>query len=255
MCDGRFVVHIETYKNIEELSNGAAKLFVTLSSECISKSNIFHVALSGGKTPKKMFERLCIERLREAIDWNNVHLFWGDERCVPPENETSNYRLVYDSCIKQIDIPDANIHRIKGELNPHEATVHYEHELKKAFSEGEFPCFDLIFLGLGEDGHTASIFPYSEAIHESKRLMIHTRKEGEDYERITTTFPVINHAKNIVFLVSGVNKSQALNSTIYGVFQPDRYPAQMVKPEQGSVYWLIDEDAATLIKGKIKVGE
>jgi 6-phosphogluconolactonase len=206
------------------------------------------LALSGGTTPRAVYVLLGSEPFRSAIPWRNVHCFWGDERCVPPENPESNYRMVRESLLDRIAIPSGNIHRIAGELPPEQAAAQYEAELHSYFgspSAGNMQ-FDLILLGLGDDGHTASIFPGTNAESEQQKIVVAVSPRTVPQPRVTLTLPVLNQAKQILFLVSGERKAAIVKEILEG--EEGRYPSQKVHPVAGDVRWLLDADAASLLQ-------
>jgi 6-phosphogluconolactonase len=215
----------------------------------------FTVALSGGSTPKKMFEILGNdERLKKGVKygaWDYLHFFWSDERHVPPDHAESNYKLAYDSMLSPLGIREANIHRIKGELeDAGVAAQQYEAEILRDFpaAEGQFPRLDLIFLGIGPDGHTASLFPGTKALQEEKRLVV-SNWVGKFYtERITMTAPLLNSAACVVFLVSGQDKALPVKAVLEGRYEPQQLPAQLIRPESGKLIWLLDSAAASLLR-------
>lgn len=228
--------------NPEELALAAAELFRDAALQAITAQGSFSAALSGGATPRRLFRRLGTS-YRKTIVWDRVHLFWSDERCVPRDHEQSNFRLAYDELISCIWIPSENVHRIKGELRPEEAAHYYEADMKKHFDE-DLPAFDLIMLGVGPDGHTASLFPGSEALREKQRLALPVFSNTALHWRVTLTLPVMNNAQQIVFLVSGSSKA-AIVREILGNKQRNHYPASLVQPSHGSIIWLLDRDAAS----------
>jgi 6-phosphogluconolactonase len=213
--------------------------------EAIDARSLATVALAGGATPKGVYERLGADESTQRVDWTKVHLFWGDERSVPPASSESNYRLVKDSLFARVDIPEKNIHRIMTEKAPREAALEYEQVIERFFSltEDQFPAFDLVLLGLGEDGHTASLFPSNPVVNERSRLVVEVFVNKVAQYRITLTLPVINNARAVVFVVSGTRKA----SIVREVFTSGtiRFPAQMVRPVSGELYWLLDQDAAS----------
>jgi len=186
--------------DVDELNRKAAERFITLAADAISRSGRFTVALSGGSTPKALYSLLASPAYRERIDWSRIHLFWGDERCVPPDHPESNFRMVQESLLSRIQIPSENVHRMMGEKEPEQARQEYEEHLKQFFRlpPGEVPRFDLILLGLGEDGHTASLFPGSAALNENQRLVATIYVEKLKAQRLTLTLPVINAAAQII---------------------------------------------------------
>lgn len=227
--------------NTEDLAAEAARLFRDASEHAIAGHGRFSVALSGGSTPQQLFRHLGAS-YRKKIAWDRVHLFWSDERCVPRDHEQSNFRLAYDELISRIWIPGENVHRIKGELRPLEAARYYEAEMKKHFGE-DLPVFDLILLGVGPDGHTASLFPGSGILRETQRLALPVFSDTALHWRVTLTLPVLNSAKQVIFLISGRAKAGIVSSLI-GLKEHKGYPAAMVNPAAGSITWLLDRAAA-----------
>ncbi|HEY7406188.1 MAG TPA: 6-phosphogluconolactonase, partial [Candidatus Angelobacter sp.] len=192
---------------------------------------------------------LLAQEYKTSLPWSKVHIFFGDERSVPPDHPDSNYRMANESLLSQVAIPGENVHRILAELDPEPAAQEYENQLREFFhvAGDAWPRFDLIMLGLGEDGHTASLFPGSSALEESSRLVAPTWVEEKKTFRITLTYPVLNHAAEVEFLVSGAGKAQILRD----VLRPSTdstYPAQRVQPENGRLLWLLDQDAARLLQ-------
>jgi len=232
-------------ENAKELSIKGANYFIDCVSESINKSACFNVALSGGSTPKALYYLLSKNDYNKNIEWKKVHFFWGDERAVPAHDEESNFRMAFEILLKQIDIPQSNIHRIKGELIE-EAAQLYSRELEeniKIKKEG-MPVFDLIILGLGSDGHTASLFPGSEAINEKHLPVTSVYVEKLDSTRITMTPPVIKAAKNVLIVVSGKEKATVLNEIMAEDHPVNKYPLNLVNECTGKVTWLIDKDAS-----------
>lgn len=228
----------------EHLAYSAAAYLV----EMVEKSDaVVSVVLSGGSTPKRLYQLLATDTFARRIDWQRLHVFWGDERCVPPDHADSNYRMARESLLDHVPIPDENVHRIAGELDPTQAAALYEQHLR-AFFSGQ-PRFDLILLGLGNDGHTASLFPHTPALDERERWVV------ADYYapvqppwRVTLTPPAINAAARVVFLVSGEEKADMLRRVLEGEFKPHELPAQLIQPISGELTWLVDETAASRIK-------
>lgn len=235
--------------DVDELNRMAAAQFVELANDAIARAGRFTVALSGGSTPKELYSLLALAAYRDRTDWQRVHLFWGDERCVPPDHPESNYRMVRESLLSKITMPPENIHRMAGEKEPAEAATAYEDELRKFFrpTPGQAPRFDLILLGLGEDGHTASLFPGSTAFNERERLVATTYVERLKAHRLTLTLPVINAAAQVTFLVSGQSKSAVVKKILGGDSPWANYPAAQVAPVDGRLTWLVTADAAAAI--------
>lgn len=218
---------------------GAAR-FTALARSAISSTGRFAVALSGGSTPRALYARL----VDQPIEWARVHVFWGDERCVPPEHADSNYKMAHDALLSKVAIPTENIHRLRGEIDSQQAALEYEAELRRVFGSIAWPRFDLILLGLGTDAHTASLFPQSSAIHEASRWVVGHFVEKLQAQRLTLTPPVINHADQVIFLVAGTDKAAAVRSVFEGLQNFDQFPAQIVVPVTGRVTWLLDSLAA-----------
>ena len=221
------------------VAQAASDRFVALARSAIAANGHFTLALSGGSTPKAMLARL----IDQPVDWAHVEVFWGDERCVPPDDADSNYRMAHEALLAHVPIPDENVHRMQGEINPTQAASNYTAEVRAVFGRVEWPQFDLIFLGLGPDAHTASLFPGTDAIHEGQRWVIGHFVEKLRAYRITLTPPVINHAEHVIFLVAGADKAAALQSVLNGPHDPDRFPAQIIQPIYGTLTWLIDRTA------------
>ncbi len=229
------------------LAEEAARRFVAAARAAIAARGRFTVALSGGSTPKALFRLLAASPWRDRIDWANVHLYWGDERTVPPSDEQSNYRMTRENLLDHVAIPAGQIHRIVAENPEPEATADaYATTLRQTFglAAGEFPRFDLIHLGLGTEGHTASLFPGSPALAETTRLVAAPWVAKLDSFRITLTPPVINAAREVQFLAAGAEKAAIVRTILRGPRNPDEYPAQIVAPQAGKLVWLLDEAAA-----------
>ncbi len=235
---------IERFANALELQRAAAVSIVRFLNEAIIARGVASIALSGGSTPKAIYELLGAEPLRSQLDWKTVHVFWGDERCVPQTHADSNYRMTNEALLQKISIPQENVHRIQAERSPYEAAELYSEEIRKFFGskENEFPRFDVMLLGMGEDGHTASLFPGTTILNETKRFVAEVFVSRFNAYRISMSFPVINNAQVIMFLVSGTSKAKILRDVLEG--EPNRYPSQGVQPTHGDLYWLIDEAAA-----------
>lgn len=235
-----------------ELTASAARLFAARAAETVSARGRFAVALSGGKTPVAIYALLAKAPFASQIPWNRVHLFWGDERCVLPDHGNSNYRMTREFLLDHVPIPPTNIHRMPGEMDPAEAAARYEGQLRDFFaSRGDSPpVFDFILLGLGEDGHTASLFPGTRSIRESARWVVGHYVDAQKGWRITLTPPVINAARMVVFIVSGAGKAAVVKEILEGPLRPDTLPAQVVRPAGGDLVWMLDREAAALLKGE-----
>lgn len=235
----------------ETVAVEAAKMFVRHADESIRGRGRFTIALSGGSTPKRLFEILATSDYQRRVQWDRVHLFWGDERYVPSDHADSNFRMTMETLLSQVPIPPANVHRIRTELSPAEAVAtNYESEIAHFFagfspmSPDRFPSFDLIFLGLGTNAHTASLFPNSHALQESSHLVVAEFISEVNMWRITMTAPLLNTGRTIVFLVCGQNKAHVVRDVLFGDYDPERKPAQLIQPARGQLTWLIDIAAA-----------
>ncbi|MBN1137267.1 MAG: 6-phosphogluconolactonase [Anaerolineae bacterium] len=228
----------------EALAREAARRLANLACEAAESRGRFGVALSGGSTHGALYRLLAEEPYLSQIPWAQVHLFWADERCVPPNDPGSNYRLARENLIAHVPIPPENVHRVRGELAPKAAARAYDRELKRFFREPR-PRFGLVLLGLGSDGHTASLFPNSEAIEETERLAVATTAlyDNRPTERVTLTLPALNAAQRVLFLVSGLEKAEIMQAVLTDV--EGHLPARRVRPVAGQITWLVDAAAAT----------
>lgn len=229
----------------EALIRFAAERIVRLVNATLEVNETFSLALCGGSTPYPVYE-LIGKEFASSIDWKRVHIWWGDERCVPIDHEENNYHNTRHVLLDHISIPESNVHRIRGEDEPHSAAVAYEQELRALLGNDE-QLFDLNLLGMGEDGHIASLFPGSAALHEQERWLVahHVEAKGNMW-RITTTFPAILKSANIMFLISGAGKADALKEVMQGADNPDQYPAQRIaRSGHPHIVWVVDEVAAS----------
>ena len=236
---------ISIFKDVEELSRAAANIFIEQASQSIAERNRFLVALNGGSTPTRLFQLLATD-YREKVDWSKAHVFWGDERCVPPDDAGSSYGQARDILLSHVLIPDSNIHRIPGELGPAEASKDYSLTLKGFASPPlEWPRFDLVYLGMGEDGHTASLFPGSPVDVSEPTVSVTAHYQDRPANRMTLTPIVFNDARMIVFMATGEKKAVTLAEVLSERYNPALYPAQRIDPENGRLIWLVDESAAS----------
>lgn len=227
------------------LAHRAAERITAVLDEAVRASGTATIALSGGATPRATYALLAAAPFAGGINWSAVQLFWCDERCVPPHSPESNYRMVRETLLEKIAMPAANIHRIEGELPPETAAARYEEEIRQAVPhEGKIPRFDLVLLGLGEDGHTASLFPGTPALEEDEMLVTSVYVERLKTYRVSMTLPLINNARNILFLVSGKGKANILRD----VLASGGAPARLVQPVDGTLLWLVDSDAASFLE-------
>jgi 6-phosphogluconolactonase len=234
----------------EALARRAARHLAEAATRAAVKGRA-RVAVSGGSTPKVAFQILADPRqpFRAAMPWDKLDLFWVDERCVPPDHPDSNYRMTREAMLDHVPLAPAQIHRVEGELAPDVAASRYESELRSSFRlEGaETPRFDLIALGMGPDGHTASLFPHTAALHEMSRLAVANYVQTKDAWRVTLTLPVINQGASVFFLIAGADKAQILREVLLGPRDPERLPSQLIAPAGGILTLLLDQDAASLL--------
>ncbi len=233
------------------LAQRAARHFVEQAEQAVAARGRARIAISGGSTPKAAFALLAdpAQPWRARMPWDRLDLWWVDERCVPPDHADSNYRMTREALLDHVQLSPAQIHRMEGELDPEAAADRYESELRNSFRlEGaEVPCFDLIALGMGPDGHTASLFPHTPALHEVMRLVTANHVAAKDAWRTTLTLPVINRARQVFFLVGGPDKTQILKEVLLGPRDPERLPSQLIQPAGGILTLILDRTAAALL--------
>jgi 6-phosphogluconolactonase len=277
---------MQTFPTPEALAEAVARHVVTCGQEALSAHGRFVIALSGGSTPQAAYSRLVTLDSRPPADarrhpahegrapatddprpmraglWRLTHVLWGDERCVPPDDLRSNYRMAKEALLDRVPIPPEQIHRIHGEDDPGQAAADYERELRDLLahperggderhperSEGSLATLDLVLLGLGEDGHTASLFPGQPSVHETERWVSAVLAPDGKLWRVTLTPAILNRAKNVSFVVSGANKAHVLQRVLEQPFNPDALPAQSIRPAQGRLTWMVDESAARLLR-------
>jgi 6-phosphogluconolactonase len=233
--------NVHVFETPQNLAEATAKAFVQDATRRMRENGRFVVALAGGSTPKALYELLAA-RYRNALDWSGIHVFFSDERTVPPDHESSNYRMAYEALLSCV--PAGSVHRMRGELDPGEAAVLYEKELTAFF--GGPPRFDLVLLGLGEDGHTASLFPRTPALDVNDRWAVENPVQKLETTRLTLTVTAINTARKVTFLVAGKGKAEALKEVLEGDAHPRDYPAKLVRPASGPD-WFVDRAAAGLL--------
>lgn len=231
----------------QELFEAAAEEIVLAANEAIAQRGRFTIALSGGSTPKNLYTLLA-SNARSSLNWEQTFFFWGDERHVPPDDPDSNYRMAQEAMLAKIPVPTSNVFRVPTE-NPDAdaAALSYEQTLRKFFSlePGQMPRFDMILLGMGPDGHTASLFPESAALAEKSRLVVANWVEKLKTSRITFTLPVLNAARCVAFLVSGTDKAVVLRGVLQGDAPGEQYPSKLVQPSDGKLLWFVDRAAAS----------
>jgi 6-phosphogluconolactonase len=244
-------VHI--YADAGEVAHQAARHFATLADQFVRETGRFTVVLSGGSTPKAMFAVLAAEPFASSLPWSHIYFFWGDERCVPPDHADSNYRMAHATLLAKVPVPPANIFRIPAEDPDHErAATNYSATIAQFFqtsatahsNTASQPQFDLFFLGMGADGHTASLLPGTAALQISNRIAVANYIAKLDAWRITLIATVINQARHVAFLVTGADKAAPLREVLSGAYQPAIYPSQLIKPVGGRIVWMVDEAAA-----------
>ena len=243
---------LRIFHDLEKLSHHAANIFIEQAAQSILERDQFLVALNGGGTPIRLFQLLATD-FRDKVDGNKVHVFWGDERCVPPDETGSSYGQARDVLLSRIPIPESNIHRIKGELTPVEASKEYSLILKEFASPPlDWPRFDLVYLGMGEDGHTASLFPGSPVHIIEAVLPVTAHYQDRPANRVTLTQLVFNSAHMVVFMAAGEKKAVTLAEVLSDRYNPEQYPAQRINPKDGELIWLVDEEAASKLPKVIK---
>ena len=236
-------VRVSVFDDLEALSRAAAEVFLSVASDAIALRGRFSVALSGGSTPRRLYTLLASSAYQNRVAWPHVHLFWADERCVPPDHRASNFKLLSDTLLQRVFVPGKNIHRMRGEADAEEAARDYESQLSHFFGSSALPAFDLIMLGVGEDGHTASLFPGSQAVREEKHMVVPVYLDKPNFNRITLTLPVINHASRVFFLAAGKAKAGVIHHVL-DEGNSREYPAGLVCPEAGTITWFLDQEAA-----------
>jgi 6-phosphogluconolactonase len=234
---------IEIFQSPAELTEATGKFIIEAAKKAIDARGRFVISLSGGHTPEHLYSLLSKPPYADQVAWDKTFVFWGDERCVPSDNKQNNANMAKTLLLHHIDIPQENIFPVPVDLQPATAASQYEQTIKSFFGN-EAPCFDLILLGLGENGHTASLFPGTSVVHETNRLVKEVYVEEQKMFRITMTASLIDQADNIMFLIEGEGKAEILKTVLTGDYMPDKYPAQLIKPVNGKLYWYIDNKAA-----------
>jgi 6-phosphogluconolactonase len=260
-------MQLHIFENIDALSKTVADWMIEHINKTLQQQDRFILVLSGGSTPKKLHELLASSDYKNKIDWSKLHIFWGDERFVPFNDDRSNAKMCFDTLLNYVPIPKEQIHRMQTEnITPEDSAKAYQEVLKKYFPQAielqdksknsklktqnsEHKTFDLVLLGMGDDGHTLSLFPgKTEVIHEIKKLCTSLWLESQNMYRVTLTNPIVNHAAAVAFLVTGNSKAKALHEVLKGNYNPDIYPSQIIKPANGELHWFVDEAAASLLQ-------
>lgn len=239
-------MRIDIFPDSNALAKAAGEVFIEIANRSIEEKGRFAVALSGGNTPRIMYHYLNQNELQNRIPWNEIYVFWGDERCVGYNDPANNAHNAFDILLNKVPISQNHIFRIESELPPGKAAEKYEKVLRRFFGDNQ-PRFDMILLGLGENGHTASLFPGTPVLKETGKWVSPIFVEEQNMYRITLTPVVINQALNTVFLVVGGNKASILKEVLEGDYDPNRLPAQLVNPDHGELRWLVDKEAARLL--------
>jgi 6-phosphogluconolactonase len=231
-----------------EVASAAAQFFTDTVNAAAQARGVARVAISGGTTPKAMFALLAdpARPFLKQVAWDKLDLYWVDERCVPPDHADSNYRMTREALLSKVPLAAERIHRMEGELEPEAAAARYEAVIRNGFRlEGaETPTFDLILLGMGDDGHTASLFPHTQALNEMSHISVANHVPQKDTWRITLTWPVINQGREVAFLIEGPAKAEVLHNVMLGPYQPETYPSQIIRPASGKLLLLLDTAAA-----------
>lgn len=249
---------VHVLADLDAVTRAAADLFVTLSEQAREAGGTFRVALSGGSTPRHFHQLLASPQYRERIPWSHVVFFWGDERFVPPDNAESNYRMARETLLSHVPIVESQVHRVPTEVaDPAAVAAQYEEEIERVFglTQGQQPRFDLILLGMGPDGHTASLFPHTAALSAHDRIVVANPVTKLNTFRITLTAPAINNAAAVAFLVAGTDKADALAQVLAGPRNPEEYPSQLIAPANGTLTWLVDQAAAAKLPAEMRQGQ
>jgi 6-phosphogluconolactonase len=248
----RTEVEYRIYDGADALARAAAEHFLEQTQAAVAARGVARVAISGGSTPKRTFKLLAnpAERFVAAMPWAQMELYWVDERCVPPDDEDSNYRMTREALLDNVPLKQSQVFRVEGELEPEQAAARYESAIRNHLRlEGaQGPRFDVLQLGMGDDGHTASLFPHTDAINEMIRIAVanHVPQQKESW-RVTLTWPVINEAGDVFFLIAGKAKAQPVRDVLLGKYDPETLPSQLIRPRSGRLLMLLDRDAAALL--------
>lgn len=244
-------VEYRVYDGAEALARAAADHFLECARGAVAANGVVRIAISGGSTPRQTFELLAnpAEKYVSAMPWDRIELYWVDERMVPPDNKDSNYNMARKALLDRVPLKPERIFRIEGELEPEEAAARYESAIRNHLRlEGaQGPRFDLLSLGMGDDGHTASLFPHTDAINDMIRIAVANHVPQKDTWRVTLTWPVINQARDVFFLIAGSDKAGPLREMLLGEYNPDELPSQLIRPTNGRLLMLLDREAAALL--------
>jgi 6-phosphogluconolactonase len=257
-------MQLHIYKDPEALSEASAKWISDVISDTLKNKDRFTIALSGGSTPQRLHKILAASPYKEQIDWSRLHIFWGDERAVPFDDIRNNAKMAYDTLLNFVPVPAAQIHVMRTDIAPEQSALEYETILHQYFPQPEGTAsasgnahpsssaersFDLVLLGMGDDGHTLSLFPGTEVVHEEKAWAKAFFLKAQDMYRITLTKTIVNRSARVAFLTTGTGKAHALKEVLQGTYNPDLYPSQEIKVPGGELHWFVDEAAAAGLKG------
>jgi len=246
---------VQVFPEAGALTRRAAEEFLKSVAEAVAQKGAFTVALAGGSTPKALYSQLADEPLRSQVPWEKVHFFFGDERHAPPDGAESNFRMANEALFSKGAIKPEQITRIKGEYaDTEKAALEYEQALRAYFKlkVGEYPRFDLVLLGMGEEGHTLSLFPGTKALHATDRIVVRNWVGKLYTERITLTATAANHASRVIFMVTRADKAPALKAVLEGPYEPEQLPAQLIQPASGKLLWLVDQAAGSMLETGIR---
>lgn len=246
-------MHLHIFKTPDEFNHAIADWMVDCIAETLKKQNRFTLVLSGGNTPKALYQLLSVAPYREKIAWDKLHIFWGDERDVPFSDSRNNAKMAYETLLNNVPVPASQIHVMQTEnISPEKSAEAYEKTLHEYFplttDNSQLTTFDLVLLGMGDDGHVLSLFPGTAVVHEEEKWATSLWLEAQNMNRITLTKTVVNKSKQIAFLTTGDNKAHALKEVLEGHYNPDLYPSQEIKPENGELHWFVDEAAAAQLR-------
>jgi len=248
-------MQLHIYKNADEVSHAAAKWVADAITQTLKVQDRFTIALSGGGSPQHLHKILAAPPYRDQIEWSKLHVFWGDERAVPFEDSRNNAKMGYDTLLNMVPVPPSQVHVMRTDIAPVQSAIEYEKILHQYFnavpggSSDPLPnSFDLVLLGMGDDGHTLSLFPGTEVVHEEKAWTKAFFLAAQNMYRITLTLPIVNRASRIAFLTMGSGKAHALKEVLKGKYDPDKYPSQTIQPVNGELHWFVDEAAAAEVK-------
>jgi 6-phosphogluconolactonase len=236
---------LKVFDDPDGVARAAASRVTELARESIESRGLFTLALAGGSTPRRVYELLAGDEFRSRVDWANVHVFFGDERAVPADHADSNFRMANETLLSRVPIPTQNVHRIEGLGDAAANASAYESEMRGLFGDAEWPRLDLVLLGMGDDGHTASLFPNTAALDERRAWVAANWVEKLGAWRVTLTAPAVNAARHVLFLVNGAGKAERLREVLRGVRDPSRLPSQLIRPHDGTLEWLVDRAAAS----------